>query len=121
MIRLSELLLGLECRVIGDDKISVGGISYDSRNIRKNDIFFAVKGHNTEGGLYVESALKSGAAAVVSENEIDLPGKTLIVVSDIKSALARISANFYGHPDKELLVVGITGTNGKTTTTYFIE
>ncbi len=103
--------------------VEILGISYDSNNIRDGFLFAAIKGEKTDGHKYVEPALKNGAIALLLE---DIPRNApnnvaIIQVEDTKSALAKVSATFFGHPTKELTLVGITGTNGKTTITYLLE
>ncbi len=108
--------------VRGAPSASVLGVARDSRRVAKGDVFVAVPGHREDGARYVEEALARGAAAVVSEKELDLPPDVpLVLVKDARSALAGIAAIAHGHPSRSLWVTGITGTNGKTTTSYLLR
>ncbi len=108
--------------------IEVRGIHYDSRKIQKGDLFVAIKGIFADGHKFIDLAIANGAKAVVLENDAVLPdsyfmhaGVVKIVVGDTRRALAIISGNFFGHPARRLKLIGVTGTNGKTTTTYLIK
>jgi UDP-N-acetylmuramoyl-L-alanyl-D-glutamate--2,6-diaminopimelate ligase len=101
---------------------TVTGIEYDSRHVRPGAVFVAVRGAQTDGVRYAAGAAAAGAAAVVAEAPApaatDLPW---IVVEDARAAMAALASTFYDHPSEELLVVGVTGTNGKTTTTHLMS
>lgn len=108
--------------------IEVRGVGYDSRNVGKDYVFVAVRGASTDGHRYIDRAVNNGARVVVVEDDTALPdsfflhtGVTKIVVQNSRKALARIAANFYEHPSGKLRLVGVTGTNGKTTTTHLIK
>jgi len=121
---LRELLNGVEItNFIGNDCIEVSGLSFDSNNLEENYLFVALRGENTDGHSYIDSALKNGAKALIVEKipEINSQEISVVQVHDSRAALAEASANFYRHPTKELTLVGITGTNGKTTVTYLLE
>ena len=122
-LSLRQLVQGLEgCRVEGDDRLPVTGLAYHSAAVVPGGLFVALRGLTTDGHLYVEAALKAGARVIVSERRLTLPeGVTLVQVPDARLALAHLSAAFYGHPSRELTLIGITGTNGKTTTAYLLE
>ncbi|MBI4589880.1 MAG: UDP-N-acetylmuramoyl-L-alanyl-D-glutamate--2,6-diaminopimelate ligase [Candidatus Rokubacteria bacterium] len=109
--------------VLGQLPEAVTGLAYDSRGVRLGDLFVAVPGLTRDGRRFIPEALDRGAAAVVTEGEDPLPGATLgrIVVPSTREALARLADAFFGHPSRALTVVGITGTNGKTTTSYLVE
>ncbi|ABO49209.1 UDP-N-acetylmuramoylalanyl-D-glutamate--2,6-diaminopimelate ligase [Desulforamulus reducens MI-1] len=119
---LKELLQAIPViTIIGNPEIDIEGICYDSRQAAKGMIFVAVKGYQTDGHKYIENAVAAGVTAVVYETEIVLPtGVTGVQVSDSRKALALMADQFYGHPSKKLSMVGVTGTNGKTTTTHLI-
>jgi len=116
-------------QVIGEvQRQDVSGMYYDSRRVQNNSIFVAIKGYKTDGHKYVLDALNKGAIAVVVEDGNAVPdeifvhqNRAKIVVRDSRIALAQLSNFFYGEPSKKLKLVGITGTNGKTTTSYFIK
>ncbi|MCX5778364.1 MAG: UDP-N-acetylmuramoyl-L-alanyl-D-glutamate--2,6-diaminopimelate ligase [Elusimicrobia bacterium] len=118
---LSEVLSGLPCSVTGAVDGFVTGVAYDSRLVTPGDIFVALPGHHVQGSSYFADAVKRGAVAVVTDHPCILPGIPVVLVDDSLRFLARISAIVYGHPDKRLLLAGITGTNGKTTITYLLE
>lgn len=108
--------------------LEIRGIGYDSRSVGKNYMFVAVRGASTDGHRYINQAVSNGAIAVVVEDDEALAdsffvhaGVAKIVVQDSRKALARIAANFYEHPSRRLRLVGVTGTNGKTTTTHLIK
>ncbi len=102
----------------GDTGVGIGSLTYDSRSVERGGCFFAVRGTQTDGHKYITAAVERGAAAVVCE---EMPaelhdGVAYIRVADSSAAMADMAAEFYGHPSRELRLVGITGTNGKTTT-----
>ena len=118
MKSLSDILY--QCRiqeVIGSINTTVEHIAMDSREVKPKGLFIAIKGTQVDGHDYIAKAIEKGATAIVVE---ELPAEMLegVVIVQVKNsaeALGYISANFYDHPSKELKVVGITGTNGKTT------
>ena len=123
--KLFELTFG-HFLVTGD--IDVHGIQYDSRKVGRGDCFVAMRGVGTDGHKFVEAAIEKGAKVVVLEQDTTLPDSYFmhthvvkVVVPDSRRALALMSANFFGHPSSELTIVGVTGTNGKTTTTHLIS
>ena len=120
---LTALLDGLTgCEVLGDVDMPVTGVAYHSREVTPGGLFVALKGARTDGHLYLAASLDQGARVVVTEQELaPPPGVTVVRVPQARLALAHISAAFYDHPSRELTLVGITGTNGKTTTTYILE
>lgn len=127
---LTELLNKIKAvQVVGTSHLhEVSGIEYDSRNVVDGSVFVAIKGYNTDGHLYVQDALNKKAVAVVVEKSDTIPDSLVnhhkamkIVVSDSRQALAEISNTFYDEPSKKLRLIGITGTNGKTTTSYFLK
>lgn len=102
----------------GDTGVGIGSLTYDSRSVERGGCFFAVRGTQTDGHKYITAAVERGAAAVVCE---EMPAElhdvvAYIRVADSSAAMADMAAEFYGHPSRELRLVGITGTNGKTTT-----
>ena len=124
MKRLADLLKDIAIGALqGDEQVSIGGLTYDSRHVQSGDCFFAVRGTQCDGHDFIPSAVTKGAAAVVCEM---LPAVcdervTYVVVADSQTAMAEMAAAFYDHPSRELRLVGITGTNGKTTTTTLIS
>jgi UDP-N-acetylmuramoyl-L-alanyl-D-glutamate--2,6-diaminopimelate ligase len=99
----------------------IAGLDYDSRRVKPGWCFVAMRGESTDGNQYIDTALKAGAAAIVSDS---LPPRTDIAWAQVehgRRALARLSANFYGRPAEKLSISGITGTNGKTTTSFLLN
>ncbi|MBR4028445.1 MAG: UDP-N-acetylmuramoyl-L-alanyl-D-glutamate--2,6-diaminopimelate ligase [Alistipes sp.] len=119
MKRLSELLDNV--RVIEIENSSnpyISGLEYDSRRVEQGSCFFAVVGGANDGHNYIDSAIERGAKAIICQQmpELQREGVAYVVVEDSNIAMATIAASFYGHPSEELRLVGVTGTNGKTTT-----
>lgn len=103
---------------VGDVEIS--GICYDTREMRPGCLFVALPGYKTDGHRYIAQAMERGAAAVICRTPPEGAGPWLLA-EDCRRALAAVSANWFGHPAKALTVIGVTGTNGKTTTTYLLK
>jgi len=117
-LQLSEIIEGLEqSSGMGEQDPWIGKITFDSRQVEKGDLFVAIKGLEADGHHYIDQALRLGAAAVVCQEPVkEIPaGLPVIQVPDSRKALARMASVFYGHPSRELSLVGVTGTNGKTT------
>src|SRR5499425_1981243 len=110
-------------RVLGTMPAEVRGVAYDSRKVEPGEIFVAIPGLKQDGRRYVEDALARGASAVVLEGADPLEGRDVprVLVSSSREALARLADAYFGHPSGGLIVVGITGTNGKTTTSYLVD
>ncbi len=103
-----------------NDDIDITGIAYDSRKVSKGNVFVCIKGYETDGHRFAASAVENGAAVIVAEDKIDVP-VPVIYVKSARITIAELACRFYGYPSKKLSLVGITGTNGKTTTTYLIK
>ena len=116
---ISELTKNIECRLIGND-ISIPRIEYDSRRVQPGDLFCCINGTFKDGHDYAEGAVEKGAAALLVERELPL-SVPQIVVRNSRKAMAELAIEFYGHPLEGIPVIGITGTNGKTTTTYMVK
>ena len=103
--------------IIGDDKISIKKVSFDSNKCEKDTLFFAIKGSVLDGHKFIDNAISSGATAIVCEElPIQLKGNiTYIKVLEVRKALGIVSSNFFDHPSKKIKIIGVTGTNGKTT------
>jgi len=115
---INELPMVAVARIID---IEVTGIKYDSRQVQKGDLFVAIKGFKTDGHEYIKQAVANGACAVVLEDKSFCSSEfPWVLVENSRNTLADISAIFYGHPSRKFLLVGVTGTNGKTTTTNLI-
>lgn len=122
-MRLTQLLERLEYQVIqGSDAIEVSTLVYDSRKVEKDSVFVCISGAVSDGHAYVADVASKGAAAIITEKDIEVPeGVTVIRVEDTRYALALMSAAYFGYPAEKLKIIGITGTKGKTTTTYMIK
>ncbi|XP_020551234.1 uncharacterized protein LOC105158896 [Sesamum indicum] len=111
--------------VYGNLEVEISGISHDSRVVESGDLFVCCVGRNTDGHLYLSEADKRGAVAVVASKEIDIEAtlgcKALVIVEDTNMVLAALAASFFRHPSRSMSVIGITGTNGKTTTAFLIK
>ena len=119
MKKLSELLSATTVgELLGDSETAIHGLTYDSRAVGAGDCFFAVPGTLRDGHDFIPAAVGAGAAAIVCERipEMPAPGVAYVRVPDAAGAMADMAAAFYDHPSRELRLVGITGTNGKTTT-----
>ncbi len=119
MKTLSELLYKANITgTMGDMLAEITSISFDSRTIKPGSLFIAVRGTQSDGHAFIDSALEKGATAIVSEEMPDNPGPgiTWVKVPDSSVALGIIASNFYDNPSEEIYITGITGTNGKTTT-----
>src|SRR5206468_2142383 len=121
-MRLSELLqaLGVEANGVRED-VEVGGGAADSRRVRPGDVFFALPGVHTDGRRHIAEALGRGARAVITTGEVDAGGAPVVRVDAPDRLLGRAAARVAGDPSAALTLVGVTGTNGKTTTTYLLE
>jgi UDP-N-acetylmuramoyl-L-alanyl-D-glutamate--2,6-diaminopimelate ligase len=121
-MELRKLLEGVEIRKItGETLKEIKGIAYHSKQIGKGFLFAAIRGMEVDGHQFIEEAIERGAEAVVLEEERKVSNRTMILVPNSRQALAKISSNFYGDPSSRIRLIGITGTNGKTTTTYLLE
>ncbi|HEX7704539.1 MAG TPA: UDP-N-acetylmuramoyl-L-alanyl-D-glutamate--2,6-diaminopimelate ligase, partial [Kofleriaceae bacterium] len=133
---MRQLIDGLPgSRLIGDGDVEVRAVHEDSRKVEPGDVFVAVKGLTVDGHAYVETAMQRGAAAVVVEREVEAakariqlqaaaPGAvipTIVIVPSTTLALGPLVARSFGDPAKSMTLIGVTGTNGKTTTTYLVE
>ena len=99
----------------------IAGLDYDSRRVKPGWCFVAMRGETSDGNRYIDAALQAGAVAVVSDSLPPRPEVAWAQVLHGRRALARLSANFYGRPAERLLITGITGTNGKTTTSFLLH
>lgn len=123
-MRLDELTAGLAVEADGGlgapGDVEIAGLAYDSRAVRGGELFFCVSGFQRDGHEFAQQALQAGAAALVVERRLEL-GVPEVLVSSARAAMAPIAARFYGDPTARLRVVGVTGTNGKTTTAYLVR
>ncbi len=100
--------------------VEITGLAYDSRDVAPGDLFFCVSGFRSDGHEFAAEAVRAGAAALVVERRLDL-GVPEVLVESARATMAPAAASFYGDPARELRVVGVTGTNGKTTTAYLVR
>ncbi len=128
--KLSQLIQGFPVlNVVGALEKEITSIAFDSRKVKPGSLFVAIPGLKQDGGRFIQDAMQRGALAFITElpadklNKLDLTtkGQTAICVDDSRRALAWVSAEHYEHPSKKMNLVGITGTNGKTTLTYILE
>lgn len=122
-MKLSTLIGECEAKhMSGDSSVDIKGISEDSRRVERDFLFVAVNGEKSNGHDFLDEAAEKGAAALMMEEPHRYEGKVVnISVANSKKALGLVSSKFYGEPSKKLKLVGITGTNGKTTITYLLE
>jgi UDP-N-acetylmuramoyl-L-alanyl-D-glutamate--2,6-diaminopimelate ligase len=129
-MELTELLNAVKVvQVTGEiQKKEISSVCYDSRKVKKNSLFVAIKGYNTDGHRFIQDAINKGAIAVVLEDNSVVPEEIFIhekvakvLVRNSRAALAEISDSFFDSPSGRIKLIGITGTNGKTTTSYFIK
>jgi UDP-N-acetylmuramoyl-L-alanyl-D-glutamate--2,6-diaminopimelate ligase len=121
---LKELLKELNYEIIqGKESIDIKEVNYDSRLVKEGNLFVCIKGFQVDGHKYVEASVGKGAIAIVCEDDIDCSDTniTIIKVKDSRKALAIVGCNFYDNPSKKMKVIGVTGTNGKTTTAFMIK
>ncbi|HHU29118.1 MAG TPA: UDP-N-acetylmuramoyl-L-alanyl-D-glutamate--2,6-diaminopimelate ligase [Firmicutes bacterium] len=120
-MKLEELLQGYDYRASGDfNGCEITGITHDSREVRPGNVYVCLEGLRTDGHLFAGEAAEKGAVAVVARKPLILP-VPVILVRDTRNALSYLSDSFFGRPSREIHIVGVTGTNGKTTTTHFLE
>lgn len=122
-MNLKDLLKGLDYTISnGIEDIDISKVEYDSRKVLKGDLFFCIEGFKVDGHKFAAAAVKNGAAAIVCMQDIEenLPC-TIIKVKDSRKAMSLISANYYENPSHKFKLIGITGTNGKTTSTFMMK
>ncbi|MFB3884415.1 MAG: UDP-N-acetylmuramoyl-L-alanyl-D-glutamate--2,6-diaminopimelate ligase [Thermodesulfobacteriota bacterium] len=121
-MELKKLLEGVEVKkVTGDLHKEIEGVAYHSKRVKKGFLFVAIRGMEMDGHRFVGEAVERGADGVLLEEDREIAGRTVIVSPNSRQALAQVSSNFYGNPSSRLRLIGITGTNGKTTITYLLE
>ena len=127
-MNLKKILIGIDgLKAKGELDIEITGIESNSKNIKAGYMFIAIKGFATDGHKYINDAIKAGAKAIMIEEGCDLKSiklpanVTLIMAKDTRIALAKCSCNYYDNPSKKFKLIGVTGTKGKTTTTFMIK
>ena len=119
-MRLNQLLAGVALTERRAGDVECSGICYDTRTMEPGCLFVALPGYKTDGHKYIAQALEQGAAAVLCQHPPEGEGPWL-VTPDARAALAAVSANWFGHPALDMTLLAVTGTNGKTTTTYLLK
>src|SRR4026207_436346 len=121
-MQLKTLLATTPVRqVFGSVDRPVENIAYDSRRVQRHTMFVALRGEKTDGHQFIGQSIDKGPSVIVAEREQKDPRVTCLVVENTRTALADFSATFYGHPTRKLKLAAVTGTNGKTTTTFLIK
>lgn len=127
-MKLKEILIGLnKIKAKGNLEIDITNVESDSRDIKQNGLFVAIHGFKTDGINYIDEAIKNGAKVIMLQDgtnirSLNIPEDiTILVVDNTRKALAICSCNFYGNPSRKFKLIGVTGTKGKTTTTYMIK
>ena len=122
MKKLKMLLEVLpSCQFSGEEDLTIPKIEYDSRRVSPGDLFVALEGHSDDGHGYIQSAIDNGAVGVVAQRDGTYQAKAQLIVPDTRKALALLSSRFYDYPSDRLKLVGVTGTNGKTSITYLVR
>lgn len=121
-IRLDQLFEGIDCEIKDNiSDIEINGLSNDSRKVKPGDLFFAVPGFAVDGARFIPEATSLGAKAVITQADVNgLDYIPIIRCGNIRPVMSQVAARFYRHPSKDIKVVGITGTNGKTTVTFLL-
>ena len=121
MIELNKILKGITFKGKIDSRL-INGIYYNSKKVKQDSLFIAVKGFNADGHKYISDAIKLGAKAVVVEDDVNIDSSILVIkVKNSRKAMSKIASNFFGNCSKDLKITGVTGTNGKTSVTYLIN
>lgn len=123
-MKLLDLLKGVSYQLLsGELEKEINNIQYDSRKIEVDDLFVCLTGFEVDGHNYANKAIEAGAKVIICEKNIDIKENdvTVLLVKEGRKALALMAANYYGHPTRKLKLIGVTGTNGKTTTVYLLK
>ncbi|MHB1049172.1 MAG: UDP-N-acetylmuramoyl-L-alanyl-D-glutamate--2,6-diaminopimelate ligase [Bacteroidota bacterium] len=127
-VTVSKMFQTMYGKMVMTHDVKISGVQYDSRKVERENLFVAIKGSGADGHRYLSSAITNGAKVIVVEDDASIPdplcmhqGVVKIVVENSRKALATIAANYFGHPAESMTMIGVTGTNGKTTTTFLIK
>ena len=118
---LKDLIRELDCTCSGSAEIEITDVVYDSRKVRKGSLFICLCGSSVDSHEFAGAAVKAGAVAVVAQRPVEAEGASVVMVEDTRLAMALISAAWFGYPAREMTMVGITGTKGKTTVSYMVR
>ncbi|TDT61862.1 UDP-N-acetylmuramoyl-L-alanyl-D-glutamate--2,6-diaminopimelate ligase [Fonticella tunisiensis] len=121
-MKISELIKNVDyIKIVGED-IDIKSLCYNTSDITEGSLFFCIEGTKTDGHIYAQKAVDNGASALVISKDVNVNGKVVkIKVRDTRNAMALMSSNFYGRPSEYMDIIGITGTNGKTTLTFMMK
>lgn len=110
-------------RIIGDPDIEISGLQAHSGSVQPGDLFLCISGNRVDGHGYIQQAVENGCAAILAEKEVEKRDESIpiVIVPDTRRAMAILANRFYGYPSQQMRLIGVTGTNGKTTTTHMIE
>ena len=120
-MKLAQLIEGLPVNAVGSTDVEISDITFDSRRVKTGSLFIALRGVHQDGRRFIGSAIASGAKAILTDEKIDTAGAALVLAADPIAVMAPLAVRFWDRPSEKLLMVGITGTNGKTTTSYLVE
>ncbi len=127
-VAVSKMFQTMYGKMVTTHDVKVSGVQYDSRLVQRENLFVALKGGGADGHAFLSSAIANGAKVIVVEDDASIPdamcmhtGTVKVVVGNTRKALAQIAANYYGRPAAKMKMIGVTGTNGKTTTTFLIK
>lgn len=121
---INELFKDVEYKILQkvSDEINGEDLEFDSRKIKQGDVFIALEGSIVDGHTFISKAIENGAKTILVEKDVDkVEGMNYFLVDGLREKMGIIASNFYGYPQNQLKIVGVTGTNGKTTTTYILE
>lgn len=121
---INELFKDIEYKILQkvSDEINGEDLEFDSRKIKQGDVFIALEGSIVDGHTFISKAIENGAKTILVEKDVEkLEGINYFLVEGLREKMGIIASNFYGYPQNQLKIVGVTGTNGKTTTTYILE
>ncbi len=119
-MKLKDILKNSDYILYGDENIEITNLSHNSKEVKEGGVFFAINGENVNGEEFVVEAEKHGAKVVVSEKKLDT-SLINVVVKDVRKAMSLMASEFYNKPAEKMFIIGVTGTNGKTTTTYMLK
>jgi UDP-N-acetylmuramoyl-L-alanyl-D-glutamate--2,6-diaminopimelate ligase len=118
---LADLIRNLDCTCTGRTDIEITDVVYDSRKVTKGSLFICLCGSSVDSHIFAADAAKAGAAAIVAQRPVEVSGASVVMVKDTRYAMALISAAWFGYPARQMTIVGITGTKGKTTVSYMVR